>query len=115
MPSSTPELAARLLNAINDLGHLALNHPMDHARRSKGDSTLRAEYLATVDTCLGMLAMVENGPNPDVFPNLAGAKEALTQLRALLPSLDWDDATSMAAIRGYARQFAEALGFALSE
>ncbi|QRN99416.1 hypothetical protein JRI60_10520 [Archangium violaceum] len=114
MTPSAAEQAARLANALNDLGHLALDHPMEDSRRSKGDAKLRDEYLESVTECMEMVNRTLRGPQPGAFPNPARALDALTRMKNVLPSVDWDDAVSLGRLREDARQALEALGFELS-
>ncbi|WP_257448790.1 hypothetical protein [Archangium lipolyticum] len=114
MTPSAAEQAARLANALNDLGHLALGHPMEESRRSKGDAPLRDGYLESVIDCMEMVERTLKGPQPGAFPNPTRALEALTRMRDVLPSLDWDDAAGVDRLREDARQALEALGFELS-
>jgi hypothetical protein len=114
MTPSAAEQAARLANALNDLGHLALDHPMEEPRRSKGDAKLRDEYLESVLACMEMVERARSGLQPGAFPNPTGALEALTRMKNVLPSLDWDDAVGLGRLREDARRALEALGFELS-
>jgi len=111
MPLSAEEEAIQVAQALNALGHLAQGHPLEGTRRSLGDAKLREQLQEAATLCFQLLQRTERGPRPDVFPHPAPAKAALSHLRDMIPSLDFDDARSMARLRAYAREALKALGF----
>jgi hypothetical protein len=115
MKSPSPEMdAARIGNALNDLGHVATGQSLDEVRRSRGDASLR-EILRESATLLLDMVTREERNNPQVVPRSVDAKVALVQVRELAQSVDWNDATSVGRLAAYARQSLEALGFGLPD
>ncbi|HZH75632.1 MAG TPA: hypothetical protein VEY88_06335 [Archangium sp.] len=104
---ATQEQAVRIANAVNELGHIALGHSLDDARRSTGDAALRESFHAAATLVLE-LVMREEKSNPEVVPRSGEVKAALSPFLALVQSIDWDDAEGLARLRTYARQALEA-------
>jgi hypothetical protein len=114
--SSTPEQkAARLATALNSLGHIAMGHSLEEARRSKGDAKLREEFHEDANLVFEMV-VYEERVNSTVIPYPAACKAALSRFRDLVQSVDFDDAASVASLKACARQALEAfLGEPLPE
>jgi hypothetical protein len=112
MPSSFGSEAIRISSALNDLGHIATGQALEEVRRSSGDAKLR-ETLQESATLLFDMVVREERNNPQVVPRSAEARTALSQVRDLANSVDWDDPESMRRLKAYARQALEALGFGL--
>jgi hypothetical protein len=104
---ASEEQAVRIANAVNQLGHIALGHSLDEARRSTGDAKLRASFHDAATIVLDLVTREEKS-NPEVVPRSAEVKAALTQFLGLVQSIDWDDAESMARLKSHARQALEA-------
>jgi hypothetical protein len=100
--------------ALNDLGHLAAGHPLEEIRRASGDVRLR-ELMEESATILLDMVVREEKHNPRVVPRSADAKAALSQVRDLVLSIDWDDVEGMRRLRGCARQALESLGFGVPD
>jgi hypothetical protein len=115
MPLSAEEEARQVANALNALGHLAQGHPLEETRRSLGDAKMREQLQEAATLCFQLVQHTGSGTQPEVFPSPDTAQAALSHLRNMLPSLDFDDARSMAQLRAHARQALEALGFQLPE
>jgi hypothetical protein len=111
---SPPEEVVRIGNALNELGHLAAGHPLEEIRRSRGDVELRRLIEESATILLDMV-LREEKHNPAVVPRSADAKAALSQVRDLVHSLNWEDAEGMRRLRDCARQALEALGFGLPD
>ncbi|MBN1205293.1 MAG: hypothetical protein JXB05_10245 [Myxococcaceae bacterium] len=112
--SPPPEEVVRIGDALNDLGHLAAGHPLKEMRRSSGDVKLR-ELIQESATILLDMVVREEKHNPKVVPRSADARAALSQLRDLVRSIDWDDAEGMQGLKACARQALEALGFGVPD
>lgn len=115
MARSAEDEAKQVATALNELGHLAVGDSLEEARRSLGDAKLEDMLQESVTVCLELVLRTEKGPNPEAFPRSADAKAALSQLRDMLPALDWNDPASVAKLKVCARQALEALGFQLPE
>ena len=102
----------RIARALNDLGHVALGHSSEEARRALGDEKLREQFQESAALLLDMVAR-EQRVNPTVVPRSTEVKAALTQFRDLVQDIDWDDVENMARLKTYAQKALEALGFGL--
>lgn len=108
MSSSAPEeKAARLAAALNGLGHIAMGHPMDEARRSVGDAKLKEGLLEDATLVFDMVAREEKVGSA-VIHQPAECKAALERFQELLRTLDFDDAMAMNQLKVHARQALEA-------
>lgn len=114
MSSPGEKEALRIGNALNSLGHLAAGHPLEEFRRTHGTARLQEVALESA-TLLMELVVREEEYNPEVVPRSADAKAALSELIALVQSVDWDDAESMGKIKGCARRALEAFGFGVPD
>ncbi|MDY7231120.1 hypothetical protein [Hyalangium rubrum] len=114
MSSSSENEAVRIGNALNGLGHLATGQSLEEIRRSSGDARLRALVHESATLLFEMVGREER-TNPKVVPRSQEAMTALSHVRDLVRSVDWDDAESTSRLRQYARQALEALGFGLPE
>jgi hypothetical protein len=109
------EKAARIASALNGLGHIAFGHPLEWARSSKGDAKLREQFHDHATIVLDLVESDAVGESP-ATRRPAECKAALSQFRAMVQSVDFDDAESMATLKAYARQALEAfLGETLPE
>ncbi|OJH40965.1 hypothetical protein [Cystobacter ferrugineus] len=101
------EKAARIANALNGLGHIAFEHPLEWARSTKGDAKVREEFHE--DATL-VLELVESdaGRKSPATRRPAECKAALSRFRDLVQTIDFDDAASMARLKEHARQALEA-------
>ncbi len=113
MPPSAKEEALQVANALNELGHIGCGQPLDEARQTLGDTKLKDMLHEAATICLELIQRTEQGSNPEAFPRSSEARTALLHMRDMLPSLDWDDAASLAMLRADARRALEALGFQL--
>ncbi|WP_224363706.1 hypothetical protein [Hyalangium versicolor] len=114
MPSPPENDAIRIGNALSTLGHLAASHPLEEIRRSSGDAKLR-EIIQEAAVLLLDMVVHEEMHNPKVVPLAVEAKAALSQVRDLVQSVDWDDVERVQRLKAYACQALEALGFGVSE
>jgi hypothetical protein len=112
---TTEELARASLEALSLLSHVASVQPWEELRRVEGDEVLKQSIERAVRTWLDVLQRVRHGSNPQAVPRPADAESALQHMRVLLPSLAMDDVQAVAALRTYARQSLDALGFPLRE
>ncbi|ATB41638.1 hypothetical protein CYFUS_007106 [Cystobacter fuscus] len=101
------EKAARIANALNGLGHIALGHPLEWARGTQGDAKAREAFHE--DATL-VLELVESdaGRKSPATRRPAECKAALSRFRDMVETIDFDDAPSMAHLKEYARQALEA-------
>jgi len=103
----TSEKAARIAKALNGLGHIAMGQPLEEARRSVGDATLREGFHEDATVVFDMVEREER-INSAVVPNPAECKAALSRFRDLVQSIDFDDVASMSTLRAHARKALEA-------
>jgi hypothetical protein len=113
--SSIPpqERAARIAGALNGLGHIAMGHPLEWARSSKGDAKLREQLHEDAIIVLDLVEHEAKRQSPAIR-RPAECEAALSHFRDMVQSIDFDDAASMASLKAYARQALEAFGIPLS-
>ncbi|WP_309896570.1 hypothetical protein [Archangium sp.] len=101
------EKAARIAAALNGLGHIAFGHPLEWVRDSKGDAKVREQFYQDATIVLDLVESDAGNQSP-ATRRPAECKAALSRFRDMVKSVDFDDAGSMATLKGYARQALEA-------
>ena len=89
------------------MGHIALGHPLEWVRGSRGDAKLREELHEAATIVFDMVDREERVKST-VVSKPAECKAALSRFRDVVQFIDFDDAASMASLKAYARQALEA-------